>query len=108
MSPVSGFAPDLILARLVVRTTPSKKFRNYGPCLKCTAEYRRGSRFLTWGHRLFADPLQSSTHLVRSSAAPHQLHHLRIVPSGLNEPQSPPFCAKRGSATSPALKVGRS
>jgi hypothetical protein len=32
MSPVSGFAPDLILARLVVRTTPSKKFRNYGPC----------------------------------------------------------------------------
>ena len=29
MSPVSGFAPDLILARLVVRTTPSKKFAAY-------------------------------------------------------------------------------
>jgi hypothetical protein len=46
-----------------------------------------GSRFLTGGHRLFVDPLQSSTQLVRSSAAPHRLHDLRIVPSGLNEPQ---------------------
>src|SRR4029077_8256595 len=29
---VSGLPPHVILALLVVRTTPSKKFRNQGPC----------------------------------------------------------------------------
>jgi hypothetical protein len=29
---VSGFAPDLILTRLVVQTTSFKKFRNQGQC----------------------------------------------------------------------------
>jgi len=39
---------------------------------------------------------------------PHRLHDLGVFPSGLNEPQSPCFRAKRGSATSPALKIGSS
>jgi len=44
-------------------------------------------------------------------AAAHRLirlHDLRVVPFGLNEPQFPTFPAKRGSATSPALKIGSS
>jgi hypothetical protein len=58
----------------------------------------------TWS----APPFQSSSQLAGGSAAPHRLHDLRVFPSGLNEPQSPSFRAKRGSATSPALEIGRS
>ena len=61
------------------------------------------------GHRFLSTPPPNpQPSLARSSSPPHPLHDLRVFPSGFKEPQSPRFRAKRGSATSPALKIGRS
>jgi hypothetical protein len=58
-----------------------------------------GLDFDKGGHRVLrrvGPPFQSSTQLARSSAAPHPLHDLRVVPFGLNEPPiSRLFRAKR-------------
>jgi hypothetical protein len=56
-----------------------------------------------WGRNRAATPCAQ-----RSSSTLAGQDHRRVVPSGLNEPQFPTFPAKRGSATPPALKIGRS
>jgi hypothetical protein len=73
--------------------------------VKCMAEYQRVSIFDRGAPPLCRPP--PTLNPVRRAAARHviRLRDLRVVPSGLKEPQSPCFRAKRGSATSPTLEI---
>ena len=71
-----------------------------------------GLDFDQGGHRFLADRVSPLS--ILNPACAQQLAtssgytKLRAVLSGVNEPQFPTFPAKRGSATSPALKIGSS
>jgi hypothetical protein len=103
-----------------LRVTGRQK-RGENARVRCTgaapeAGEKRGSLggldFDKGGHCFFADrvgpPLQSSTQLAGSSAAPHRLHDLRAFPSGLNKRKFPSFRAKPWIVLLAALKIGRS